>query len=247
MVTIDEQRKFYDNFITRLIRDYIYGNARTEAAITHAVKWIPETAKRILDIGCGIGWTTYEIKKAFPNSSVSGIDLSDNSIEIAKRLFGEYGIEFSAQDITQWSDEKGNQYDAIVMIDVYEHIPTQNRETFHQVLSKSLSPDGYIIMTFPSIFKSENTKEDDNEVFQPVDENVSLEDIICLANDVSGTIMVYSHTNIWDTNDYVHAVICRNPKLIPLRSMRLSRQRERGKRVASRLGIKIPGQEPKEE
>ena len=242
MVTIDEQRKFYDNFIPRLVKDYIYGNARTEAAIIHATKWIPETAKHILDVGCGIGWTTYEIKKAFPDAYIAGIDLNDNNIEIAKRLFGDYGIEYSADDITQWSDKQDKQYDAIVMIDVYEHISVENRKVFHQVLAKSLSPDGYIIMTFPSVFKTRHDKDDEQEVFQPIDEEVSLDDIINLAKDTSGTIMVYAHTSIWQTNDYVHVVICRDPKLIALRSAKLAIQRERGKKVASRLGIKIPEQ-----
>ena len=44
-------REFYDNFSERLLADYVHGNPRIEAAIKHALRWIPLNARRILDIG----------------------------------------------------------------------------------------------------------------------------------------------------------------------------------------------------
>ena len=51
---------FYAGFRNRLLLDYVRGNGRTEAAIRHAIRFIPASAQRILDLGCGIGWSSRE-------------------------------------------------------------------------------------------------------------------------------------------------------------------------------------------
>jgi predicted TPR repeat methyltransferase len=50
-----ETERFYDEFSTKLLANYVYGNPRLAAVIQHCHQWIPIGAKRILDIGCGIG------------------------------------------------------------------------------------------------------------------------------------------------------------------------------------------------
>jgi ubiquinone/menaquinone biosynthesis C-methylase UbiE len=55
---------------------------------------------KILDLGCGTGITTLEIKKKFPDSTVKGFDLNDNMIGIAKKqLNSNMNIEFKTLDI----------------------------------------------------------------------------------------------------------------------------------------------------
>jgi hypothetical protein len=49
---MDISKSFYDNFATKLLSDYIYGNPRAEAAIKYALRWIPRGSRKILDIGC---------------------------------------------------------------------------------------------------------------------------------------------------------------------------------------------------
>jgi trans-aconitate methyltransferase len=40
---------------------------------------------RIADLGCGSGWSTIALAKAFPAAHVDGIDLDEASIEDARR------------------------------------------------------------------------------------------------------------------------------------------------------------------
>ena len=92
--------------------------------------------KRILDIGCGIGWSTHEFANYFNEAVVKGIDLSPVLINTADRLFNRDNLSYQVFDIT--SNVPTQTFDAVVMIDVYEHIPKKERANFHLALKKLL-------------------------------------------------------------------------------------------------------------
>ena len=239
---------FYDEFSGRLLADYVYGNRRVEAAIIHALNWIPHSAKRILDVGCGIGWSTWEIKRHHPQAFVLGMDISDKMVRIAKTLFDAPNLAFSAHDITQWSVLLSPPYNAIVMLDVYEHIPKELRKVVHDILSRSLLPGGVIILTFPSSSHQQFLRKYQPSGLQPVDEDVKEEDIIKLASHIDGHIVYYKYVSIWRPNDYVHTVIqqksqlahnINNKKENRPQNPNLEPKRLRSDRVNSRLKARV--------
>ena len=46
--------------------------------------FIPE---KIIDVGCGLGYTTKELKIAYPDTKVTGIDISRDAVDYAKKRF----------------------------------------------------------------------------------------------------------------------------------------------------------------
>ena len=50
---------FYNSFGLKLINDYVRGNKRMENAIVELSKFIKSDSTAILDIGCGIGWSSH--------------------------------------------------------------------------------------------------------------------------------------------------------------------------------------------
>ena len=58
-----------------------------------------ENPARILDIGCGSGNSTNELKKRWPNAEIIGIDNSSTMIEKAQLLYPE--IDFRLMDATE--------------------------------------------------------------------------------------------------------------------------------------------------
>ena len=70
-----------------------------------ATEWLPGGAPdvharlsakkpaRVLDVGCGYGWSTVALAKAYPNAQVVGIDVDDPSIEEARRHAKEVGVD----------------------------------------------------------------------------------------------------------------------------------------------------------
>ena len=81
--------------------------AATEAIFTPAYRshlveqWVPaldgvrerlENGARVADVGCGHGASTILLAQAFPNSTVTGFDYHDRSIEAARRRAAEAGL-----------------------------------------------------------------------------------------------------------------------------------------------------------
>lgn len=247
MSTAATTRDYYDALTGRLLRDYVHGNPRTEAAIGMVVQRIPASAKCVLDIGCGIGWSSAEIKGHLSDAVVFGVDLSPKLIETATRLFGVTGLQFAVKDITNVSSLCPDTMDAVVLVDCYEHIPKPDRAHVHRLLNQILSPHGTILLTFPSHLHQAHLRANAPDRLQPVDEDVALDDILRLAHDLRGEIVHYQHVNIWNTNDYVHAVIQREPTFIPHNhpaacpscAVTLEPTAQRRQRVVAQLSVQV--------
>ena len=203
-------RAFYGGFHNRLLLDYVSGNPRSEAAIGHALRSIPVAAHRILDLGCGIGWSTREFGRRFREAQVVGIDLSPELVKLAQRLTTEPNVRYLAQDITESSLTLGEKFDAIVLLDVYEHIPVEERAGVHLALRDVLEPHGVVILTCPTPEHQNYLRQHAPEGLQLVDEDVDEQVVAQLAKDVGGGLALFRRVCIWHPNDYSHIVITRN-------------------------------------
>lgn len=198
-------REFYDDFLSRLIDDFSLGNRRTEAAIAFAIENTPPGAKRFLDIGCGIGWSSQEILRAFPDSTVVGIDLSPVLVDFAGRLCRDPRASFLCADVTQGSLPELEAFDVIVMLDVYEHIAASARQAFNQSLSRLLGPNPCIIMTCPTPTHQSYLRAKYPVGLQPVDEDIT-EGVLREFSAATGTrLSQLRYVSIWHEKDYLHA------------------------------------------
>jgi colanic acid/amylovoran biosynthesis glycosyltransferase len=243
---VDQRVKdFYCRFSGQLLADYVYGNPRIEAAIQHALCWIPRNARRILDVGCGIGWSTWEIKRSRPEAFVLGIDLSSESIQIAQALFEENQLVFVPHDITEGNAVLQPLFDVIVMLDVYEHIAKELRGKLHQLLANTLELAGTAVLTFPTPAYQHFLRTRHPERLQPIDEDVTKEDVSVLARDIQAEVVDFHDVSIWQTNDYVHLALKRDSTLSGsdgYKNGRISGLESRDvrlRRVASRLKMRV--------
>ena len=208
LVTPKEQTKeFYDRFGAKLLKDFALGNDRLIAAIEKALKWIPSDTNRLLDIGCGIGWSSYEFScKA---TEVVGVDLSDKLLRIGGSVFGSQNdnISFQNVDITSANFLENERFDFVTMIDVYEHIELGARESFHQCLKSLLVDGGGVFLSCPTIRHQEYLRTKKPDGLQPVDEDVTLEDISKIADDIGGFVVHFEIKSIWNRGDYFHAIL----------------------------------------
>nr|WP_240763263.1 class I SAM-dependent methyltransferase [Shigella flexneri] len=89
------------------------------ANILHLVK-----DKVVLDIACGEGYGSALLMKAGAKRVV-GVDISEESIERAKKLFGKYDVEYIVSDANTISERYGEDFfDIVVSIETIEHINT---------------------------------------------------------------------------------------------------------------------------
>ena len=208
-----DPKKYYDDFAAKLVRDFLCGNKRLESAIRFACNVLKKEAKRsVLDLGCGIGWSTYEFSRVCPEGRVVGVDLSSQLVALAGRMFSQSErINFYCGDLTtaDWSSRAKPPFDACVMIDVYEHIPRSARLLFQETLRAILTEDAVLILTCPTPLHQNVLRQQYPDRLQPVDEDVRLQDLESLAENLTAEITHYEHKSIWAGHDYFHAVMHR--------------------------------------
>ena len=202
--------KFYDEFSEKLIRDYVFGNLRSDAAIGLACKQLRPETTSVLDVGCGVGVSASRMIQSHPSLRVTAVDISPRNIEIAQKLFPDSRITFRVSDMK--SAPADQHFDQVNLIDVYEHVPRADWTNLHQVLSQCLSPTGTLVMTTPSRLHQQWLHDHHPEGLQVVDETVEMADVCRLADDLNATIMHYEMISVWHTNDYVHLVMTRGPE-----------------------------------
>ena len=186
---------YYDGFRERLLADYEHGNKRVLKALDFA-KASLKGAKSILDVGCGIGWSSHEM--ASLGAQVTGIDISPRLIETARSMWGEE-CSFEVADFARW--EPPSEFDAVLMIDVYEHFPAEERPRVHEHIR---SPR--LVLTVPTEQAQQQAREQDIPL-QPIDESVSEEDIERLASDIGGKVAINRLVSVWEPDDYRHVLI----------------------------------------
>ena len=107
------------------------------------LKIISTTPNRVLDIGCSTGNLGKSIKDNF-NSYVVGVDSDLKSLTEAKSKIDEA----HHMDLDSFQNQFSN-FDLIICADVLEH--TKNPDKVLLELLKSLSSNGYVIISLPNI------------------------------------------------------------------------------------------------
>lgn len=79
-----------------------------------------ETSINILDVGCGAGWLTNNIKYNYKSKKITGIDFNPIAIEFASKVSKKLNLnnDFEIQDLFKF-DKKG--FDLILSIGVLHH------------------------------------------------------------------------------------------------------------------------------
>jgi 2-polyprenyl-3-methyl-5-hydroxy-6-metoxy-1,4-benzoquinol methylase len=100
---------------------------------------------RVLDIGCGTGWSSVSLAQAFPGVRVDGVDLHAGSIEAARRVAEDEGVSdrvnFEVRDAATLS---GAGYDVATMFEML-HDLARPVEALH-VAREAVGPDGLVLV-----------------------------------------------------------------------------------------------------
>jgi SAM-dependent methyltransferase len=102
---------------------------------------------RVLDAGCGIGWSSISLARAFPSLRVDGIDADEASIAEARRLADEAGVadrvRFEVADAAELGAAGGGGYDAAF---VFEALHDMARPVEALQALRGLLADGGVVV-----------------------------------------------------------------------------------------------------
>lgn len=97
--------------------------------------------KSLLDVGCGTGDLCYEASKY--TSNVTGIDFSDNMINLAKNNFNKKNIKFISQDFLNHNIDQ--KFECISANGFIEYLSINDIKKFLRVSRKYLKKNGVLI------------------------------------------------------------------------------------------------------
>lgn len=135
----EEQAKWDPKFFDWKISHY-----RGNLAISQSFEWLEWQNKRVLDIGCGIGY--YSLLLASRCLEITGIDLSSEAIEIAECHADRLKIHnanFMTSDLFDFDTD--SCFDIIYCITVLMHVQDISRALTK--IFTLLSPGGYLLIS----------------------------------------------------------------------------------------------------
>jgi trans-aconitate 2-methyltransferase len=127
----------------------MFKNERTRPAIDLANRINADNPKKIIDIGCGPGNSTYILKKRFPNAYILGIDSSENMISAAKKTHPD--IDFEICDAGKDLSFLGNDFDVVFSNACIQWIP--NHHKLLRDMSDLLKQGGIMAVQTPMNYK----------------------------------------------------------------------------------------------
>ncbi|MCB9638163.1 MAG: methyltransferase domain-containing protein [Myxococcales bacterium] len=126
--------------------------ARTLARIVDGLSLSP---RRVLDVGCGDGFTAAEVCGGGEDLSWVGVDpaLTEEEIE---QLSGRYAQASFVRDLGELEQ---HSFSLLLLLDVLEHVP-DDVGLLRDYVGRALRDDGYVLVTVPafqSLFSSHDT------------------------------------------------------------------------------------------
>lgn len=97
----------------------------------------------LLEVGCGAGYSSQYLKGKY--RTYTGIDYSENLVELARRMHRSEEITFVASDLLAF--ESPQRFDAVLLIGVLHHVP--DIEAALRKCRSLLKSGGYIVANEP--------------------------------------------------------------------------------------------------
>jgi SAM-dependent methyltransferase len=139
---INQVKEFYDGYIDKLNTV----KSRHQWVFNSIDRLIPQNIS-VLDLGCGTGITSKHL--ACGGRDVVGVDLSPVLIQHAKTYNSHFNaVEYCVSDIKDFKST--DKFDAIIMVDVLEHVLTESLPDLFQTLSSLSHKDTKIYLNIPS-------------------------------------------------------------------------------------------------
>lgn len=102
---------------------------------------------RVLEVGCGFGRQMVALTDA-GYSNIWGVDISEEQIEYARNVLGIQNV--CVADAVQFLEREKTVYDAIILIDVLEHLNVEYSIQLLNMIYQSLSNGGVLIIHVPN-------------------------------------------------------------------------------------------------
>jgi SAM-dependent methyltransferase len=142
----DDEDPWHQSGASGEIKDYYeYSRKKLNSYLTEVYP------TSLLEVGCGLGYTTQILQKNLPNCHIDAVDISEIAIQKAKKLFPN--LSFSQGDISDLSFKTDKKYDVIVLNQLLWYV-LQSLDTVFENCQKCINENGRIVIS-QAFLKSE--------------------------------------------------------------------------------------------
>jgi len=130
---------------------------RTEAEVDRAIMMLrPEGGERVLDLACGIGRHSLELRRR--GFEVVGVDISPELLAMAEREAAAQSLEVSFMQADLRELDLADEFDLVLSLNDgavgYFETDEENRRTF-EVIARALRAGGGHLMQLPNVLHAE--------------------------------------------------------------------------------------------
>jgi SAM-dependent methyltransferase len=130
---------------------------RTEAEVERAITMLrPEGGERVLDLACGIGRHSLELRRR--GFEVVGVDISADLLAMAEQSAAEAGLEVTFMEADLRELALSDEFDLVLSLNDgavgYFETDEENRRTF-EVIARALREGGGHLMQLPNVLHAE--------------------------------------------------------------------------------------------
>jgi len=146
---LTEVRSYYDRLAPRLyaVEGKNWHLQSRMSLVMDTIARYSAPGGRVLDVGCGTGFLLDELARR--GYSGVGVDLSPDSVEIAKERLEELGVADKLTAIVGSAYEPPEgPFDLITLTDVLEHL--EDPRKCLKALREQLSPNGLLVISTPN-------------------------------------------------------------------------------------------------
>jgi SAM-dependent methyltransferase len=150
---VDFKGRLYEHYLTQQVRLSL---ETVQAALVQRGPYLrqmiaaylpPDKSSRILDLGCGYGGILHALREA-KYSSVTGVDVSQEQVDLAKRLGFE---DVHCMDVHAFLDQvPDGTYDVVIAFDILEHFARHELLVLMDELHRILTRGGRLIVHVPN-------------------------------------------------------------------------------------------------
>ena len=132
---------------------------------------------KVLEIGCGIGTVSHLILKHIATGKFIGVDISKESVEMAKKLNAEFNqAQFIVSDMSDFTSDLS--FDFVVLPDVLEHIPVDQHHRLFSVLKQVTHKNSVVLINIPEPNCLNWARKRHPEKLQIIDQSLSMQDLL---------------------------------------------------------------------